>query len=213
MWISVKEYVVEERNFNLKNGKCQSGKVILQLIRRDVRISFFLFPKKVTQAICEDTHKKIKKSQWSSEVIAASAGMKANLKVPMWGFYTFGAIALIVFLAVPIGFYISVKDQIRTDKNFISENVQQRKYRLQALEKGDLVATSDKVYMISKIDNEYVTLIESVIPALKNNHIEKLTNDMYPKESFTGKEIKVHKLIFVTSRTGNNAHIINILDN
>ena len=213
MWVSIREYIVEERNFNLKTGECQSGKVTLQLIRRDVRVSFFLFPKKVTQAICEDTHKKIKKSQWSSEMVAASADMKANLNVPMWGIWTFGAIALIVFLGVPIGFYLSIKDQIHTENNFISQNAQQRKYLLQALEKGDLVATSDKVYMISEIDDEYVTLIESVIPALRNNHLEKLTNNMYPKVSFRGKQIKVNKLIFATSRTSNNTHIINILDN
>ena len=213
MWVSVKEYIVEERNFSLKSGNCQSGKVILQLIRRDVRASFFLFPKKVTRAICKDTGKKIKKSQWSPEIIAASAGMKANLKVPVWGFWIFGIIALIVFLGVPIGFYLSVKDTIRTDDSFISKNVQERKFILQDLEEGDLVATSEKVYIISKIDDNYVTLIESENPVQLNNQIEKLTNKQYPKESFTGNEIKVHRLIFISSRTDNKTSIINVLDN
>ncbi|TSE04143.1 hypothetical protein [Aquimarina algiphila] len=213
MWISVKENLIEERFFELKTGNCSSGNVVLQLIRRDTRISFFLFPKKITNLICQDTGKRVKKSQWSTEIVKTAEEMKRNLKVPSWGYWSFGIIALTILLAVPIGFYLEVKDSIGATRSFMTENNQQKKFILQTLDIGDLVATSDKVYIISEMTDKHVKLIESEIPAKPENYTEGLSNEEYPAASFTGEEIQVLRIIFVTARVSNTDQILNILDN
>ncbi|UII20712.1 hypothetical protein [Fulvivirga ligni] len=211
MFISVEQYIAEEREFILSNGSCPSKTVILQLIRRDVRVAFFYLPKKVTQLVCMDTQSKIPKAYWSPEITAAAAGMKANLKVPTWGFWSLGIITVLMFITVPIGFYLSVKDTVQPTRPFISENALQQKMILQGLSTGDLVSTTNKVYMISGIDAKYVTLIES--ENVPTGDLAPLSNDDYPENSFSGEVVKVLKPIFESSRVDSRTLIIDVLDN
>jgi len=103
MWISVKEYVIEKREFHLETEACQSGKVSLELRRKDIKAIFFLFPKKTVQLICKDTGENINKSQWSPEIKAAALGMKSNYTTPTWGYWSFGFMVLSILVIVIIG--------------------------------------------------------------------------------------------------------------
>ncbi|UOB16627.1 hypothetical protein [Abyssalbus ytuae] len=212
MFITVREYIVEERRFELKTGKCASGEVQLQLMRRDLRVAFFPFPKKVAQLICLDTGKKIKKSQWSPEIKAAALGMKSNHSVPMWGYYTFTVLALAVFIGVPVGFMNELKNTKQYRQSFVGQSIEQKKLLLQNLNTGDLVATTNNVYRIKNVNAKNVILQTSKNPA-EEDIFKKLTNETYPETSFTGKELSIPVSKFVNGMISNTEMIINILNN
>ncbi|GAA4273313.1 hypothetical protein U6A24_20370 [Aquimarina gracilis] len=212
MWISVKEHIIEEREFNLLTQNCSSGKVLLQLIRRDVQASFFLFPKKVTELICTDTGKHIKKSDWTTEIKETAEEMRRNLKVPTWGYWSFATITLTILLAVSIGFYSEIKSTAAYQDSFMAKNRQEQKIILQQLGEGDLIATMKKVYQIKTINTNYVVLIESENPR-PENYTEVLTNEAYPNTSFTDHQIEIPKSVFVNGMISNTDMILNVLDN
>ncbi|WP_281989781.1 hypothetical protein [Aquimarina aggregata] len=213
MWISVKEHIVDEEVFELKTNNCKSGKVILQLIRRDVRVSFFLFPKKVTQVICHDTGKKIKKAFWNTTIETTAEEMRKKLKVPMWGYWSLGTIALALLLAVSIGFYSEINSNADYQKSFMAQNNKQKELILQKLAIGDLVSTMNKVYKIQSIDDENPVLIESKNPVNEGNFSNGLTNEAYPESSFTGSKLKISRSKFITGIISNTDMILNVLDN
>lgn len=214
MWISVRETFIEERELTLLNNrKCPSGKVLLRLIRRDVRASFFLFPKKVIEVVCPDTNKKIKKSQWSPEIKRKAKAMKANLTVPTWGYWSIGLITLVLLLAIPIGFLMEIKDAEKAQDLFISQNALRQKEILKMLSPGDLVATQNDVYKISSTDTQNVILIKSSIPGNIKNSLNGLSSDAYPDSSFKGNPITVTKSLFLSSRISQSDMIVAILDN
>jgi len=99
MCISIKEYIIDERKFELTTNKCISNKVTLELIRYDIHF-LFIFPKKRTQLICDDTGEQVEKSQWSPEIKAAAMGMKSNHSIPMWGYYSLITLVLFVFIGI-----------------------------------------------------------------------------------------------------------------
>ncbi len=212
MWISIREQIIEEHEFKLLTNSCSSGKVMLQLIRRDVRVSFFIFPKKVTQLICTDTGKRIKKSDWTTEIKETAEELKRSLKVPTWGYWSFSVIALTVLLAVPIGFYAEIKNNEVYQESFMAQNDQQKKIILQQLDTGDLVVTTKKVYKIKTVDDKNVILQESKNPIPKS-FTEDLTYEAYPETSFTEPEIKIAKTEFVKGMISNTNIILNVLDN
>ncbi len=212
MWISVKEYVIEEHKFNLLTKNCSSGKVLLQLKRRDVKASFFLFPKKVTELICIDTGKRIKKSDWTTEIKETAEELKKNLKVPTWGYWSFGIIALSVLLAVPIGFYSEIKSNEVYQESFMAKSNQEKKIALEKLDTGDLIATMSKVYKIQAVDAKFIVLLESRNPA-PESFTEGLTNEAYPKKSFTDTQLEVPKTVFFNGMISNSDIILNVLDN
>jgi len=212
MFISVKEYIVEERNFKLGKDICPSGEVQLQLMRRDIRFVFFLFPKKVTQLICLDTGKKIKRSQWNSKIKAAALGMKSNHSVPMWGYYSFSVLALAVFIGIPIGFMNELNDTKQYQQSFMGQNIAKKKQLLQNLNVDDLVATMNNVYIIKNKDTENIFLKASKNPVTENS-FEDLTNETYPKTSFIRKDLSVPISKFTNGMVSNTEMIVNILDN
>ncbi len=212
MWISVKEYVIEERKFNLLTKNCSSGKVLLQLKRRDVKASFFLFPKKVTELICIDTGKRIKKSDWTTEIKETAEELKKNLKVPTWGYWSFGIIALSVLLAVPIGFYSEIKSNEVYQESFMAKSNQEKKIVLEKLDTGDLIATMNKVYKIQAVDAKSIVLLESRNPA-PESFTEGLTNEAFPQTSFTNTQLEVPKTVFLNGMISNSDMILNVLDN
>ncbi len=212
MWISVKEQIVEERKFELHTSNCTSGEVILQLLRRDVRVSFFLFPKKITQLVCSGTGKKIKKIHWSAQIKKTAEELKRELKVPTWGYWSSGIIALTVLLAVPIGFYSEIKTNQAYQESFMAQNDQQKKAILQKLDTGDLIVTMNKVYKIQTVDPENVVLLESKNP-VPESFTEGLTNKAYPKTSFTNIQLEVSKTVFMSGMISNSDMILNVLDN
>ncbi len=212
MWLSFKEQIIEEREFKLLTGDCSSGSVILQLIRRDARVSFFLFPKKVTQLICQDTGKRIKTTYWTTEIKETAEEMKRNLKVPTWGYWSFGAIAFTVLLAVPIGFYSEIKSNTAYQESFMAQNDQQKKIILEKLDSGDLIATMKKVYKIQAVNHKDLILLESKNP-IPEHFTEGLTNEAYPKTSFTNIKLVVPKAVFVNGMISNSDMILNVLDN
>ncbi|SHJ48464.1 hypothetical protein [Aquimarina spongiae] len=212
MFISVTEYIVEERRFQLDSNNCVSNDVFLQLMRRDVRVLFFLFPKKVTQLICKDTGKKIKKSLWSPEIKAAALGMKSNHNIPMWGYYSFGVIALAILIGVPIGFINELKATKQYQESFMGQSAEKKKQILQKLNTDDLIATTKNVYIIKTIDAKKVTLVSSK-NSDRNNIYEELTNEAYPKNSFSGEEVSVPISKFTNCIISNTELIVNTLDN
>lgn len=214
MWISVRETFIEDRELIfLNNQKCPSGKVLLRLMRRDVRASFFLFPVKVIEVVCLDTNKKIKKSQWSPEIKSKAKAMKANLTVPTWGYWSAGLITLVLLLAIPIGFLMEVKDSEKAQDLFIYQNALRQKEILKTLSTTDLVATQNAVYKISSVDNQNVLLVESSIPGNPQNSFNGLSNKAYPNSSFKGNPITVTKSLFLSSRISPNDMIVAVLDN
>ena len=212
MWISVKEQIVEEREFKLLTGDCSSGNVALQLIRRDVRVSFFLIPKKITELICLDTGKRIKKSDWTTEIRETAEEMKSSLKVPTWGYWSLGITVLIVLLAVPFGFYSEIKSNQAYQKSFMAQNDQQKRIILEKLDAGDLIATMKKVYKILAVDNNSITLVESK-NSIPESFTEKLTNEAYPETSFTDTQLEIPKSMFVNGMISNTDMILNVLNN
>ena len=213
MWISVKEYIVEERNFEIKNANCASNQVVLQLLRRDVRASFFLFPKKVVQVICTDTDKKIKKSQWSPEIVATSRAMKDNHKIPTWGFWTAGILLIGLLIAIPVGIYLEIKDAETYKASYMGMDSKEKQRLRLSLEKGDLIRTMQNVYMIKNIENDSVVLVTSKNKPETKNFTDALKNEDYPEASFTGKELKVSKSGFKNGIISSSDVILNILDN
>lgn len=212
MFITVKEYIVEERNFKLGKDICSSGEVQLQLIRRDLRFSFFLFPKKITQLICLDTGKKIKKSQWNPEIKAAALGLKSNHSVPMWGYYSFSVLALVVFIGIPIGLINEFNDTKQYQQSFLGQSIAQKKQLLQNLNVDDLVVTKNNVYIINNVDTKNILLKASKNPVTEDS-FEELTNETYPKTSFIGKDLSVSISKFTNGMVSDTEMIVNILDN
>ncbi|MBP2831150.1 hypothetical protein J8281_03025 [Aquimarina sp. U1-2] len=212
MWIYIREQLIEERDFTLLNGNCNSGKVVLQLIRKDVQALFFMFPSKVTQLVCADTGKRIKKSNWTTEIKETAAEMKRNLKVPTWGYWTAAIVTLLIFIAIPIGIYSGIKSGKAHEASFMSKNKQQQKMILQQLEQGDLVASTEKVYLIKTISDKEVILVESK-NKMPENFTEPLTNEAYPMNSFVAKPTAVLKSKFSKGMLSNYEVIVNVLDN
>ncbi len=212
MWISFKQHLVEEREFKLLTKNCSSGSVILQLIRHDARVSFFLFPKKITKLICKDTGKPIKKSYWTTEIKETAEELKKNLNVPMWGYWSFGIIALAVVLTVSIGFYSEIQSNESYQDSFMAQNDQEKRVILEKLNAGDLIATMKKVYKIEVVDDKKVILVESKNP-IPESLIGGLNTEAYPKISFTGPKVEVSKSVFMNGLITNSEMIVDILDN
>lgn len=212
MWISVKEHIIEEREFSLLTQNCSSGRVTLQFIRRDTKVSFLLLPKKVTELICCDTGKRIRRSDWTTEIKETAEEMKSSLKVPHWGYWSIGVIALTILLAVSIGFYSEIKSSDAYQDSFMAQNDQQKKIILQKLDVGDLISTMKKVYKIQAVNDKNVILVESKNP-IPEHFTEGLTNEAYPKTSFTNNKLEVPNAVFINGMISSTDMILNILDN
>lgn len=213
MWISVKETFIQERESTINNQRCPSGKVLLHLIRRDVRVSLFLFPKKVVEVTCLDTNKKIPKAHWTPEIKGKAKAMKANLTVPTWGYWSFGLILLIVFIGVPLGFLMEVKNVEKAQSQFINQTAQEKRETLKTLDTGDLLATWNAVYKISSVDEENIALLKSSIPVNPENFVEGLNNEDYPETSFSNTQLIVSKSELYNFRISPSEMILAVHDN
>lgn len=213
MWISVKNTIIEEQELSVNDTVCASGRVLMRLTRVDVWASIFLIPKKKIEVFCLDTHKKVKVSQWSPEIKAKARAMKSNLKVPQWGYWSLGALVLAALIIIPMGFYNELKQLNDPNKPYLTMSTSEKLEALKALDTGDLIATTAKVYMISSINENTLTLTESVKPAKSKNYSAGLTNEEYVKSSFTGKTFSLTKQDFYKGTYAELGVIVAVLDN
>ncbi len=212
MWFSVEEYLVEERKTLVDSASCKSGQAALQLWRRDVRVSVFLFPRKIVSLVCADSGKTIKERAWDEPTRKAAEQLKREHKAPTWGYWAFGIIAAVVFTAVPLGFYLEVRDNLGRPTSFVSRSNWEKQQAIKSLGAGDLIATATKVYKIKEKGAADLTLVESTLPMKTEYYLEGFSNESFPGETFTGQQLIVKKFLIETGRVASNDDIVNVFD-
>ncbi len=212
MWISVKDRIIEKKPFHLESGECPSGKVTLNLIRRDVWVAFFFLPKRIVEVHCDETDRRIRKTHWSQELKVEANSMKQGLRVPIWGYGLLGILLVTLFIGVPVGFMMEMKATETYQSSFIGMDQEQKIELLKTLNAGDLIATSDKVYRIQKITKTEVMLQPATLSVKARDPYGPMDANSYPESNFSGDLLTIDRSVLEQGRV-NNMLIINVLDN
>lgn len=205
-----------KQNLSQKFKNCNSATIYAEPfdLLQGIGIFYKLNIKKI-YVKCDATGEVVKKQYWDDSTKNIANELKEKLIITKGGWYLIGALVLFVLFSIPYAFF---QGRIQGE-NYVAKSNDEKRVLRTALNKGDLVRTTNTIYKIESVNDKTMKITKSSI--LETDHMnENIDPSKYGNDTFKDTLI-ISRSSFIRSGMLNQKleeefggeYILQILDN